>query len=122
MKPKMEGSAFSDERRDSRKKMYRVGVGCDVSAQSDALRVCGDAAHPARHEIRPALDGPSKIACSVPPPTTVRRGVAIFSRQAARTSFGTGKPAREPEVPPLHFVCGDHGKGGLVGRSLLEGL
>lgn len=29
---------------------YRIGVGCETSAQSDALRVCGDAVTPARQE------------------------------------------------------------------------
>lgn len=118
MKYLRSGMLFQTNGSGSDQVRYRIGVGCETSAQSDALRDCGDAAHPARQKSRPARRRAVINRLRCPTPDNRRRGVAKFSRWAAETLFGTGKPAREPEVPPP--ICfGDHGKGGLVGRSLL---
>lgn len=108
---------ISDERRDSAKKVYRVGVGCEVSAQSDALRVCGDAAHPARQESRPARRRAVKNRLLCPAPDN---SAPWWPRERLCRPNASATGAIQHGKPKYRHPSGYHGKGGLVGRSLIE--
>lgn len=99
----------------SRFSCHRILVGRSNPAQSDALRVCGDAAHPARQKSRPALAGPLKSPALSNPPTT-GAVVSQFSAAGCRNvirhrATGTGTRSTAPNM------VGTTGKGGWVSEA-----
>lgn len=105
---------ISDEREHFPKVRYSIGVGREFLAQSDALRVRGDAAHPARQESRPARRRAVKIACSVPPPTT---GAVVASREAMQAERHRSLVQTSTGSRSTATHMGTTGKGACMGDT-----
>jgi hypothetical protein len=95
-----------------------IRVGC-IPAQSDALRVSGDAADPARQESRPARRSAAENRLRCPTPDNRRRD-GSERNWIPRAIAGTGAIQHgEPKYRPQSGITG---KGACLGGSQTDGV